>query len=349
MVLEGYKITENFFGYTENGIPVKEYTLENNGFVLKVLNYGGVIRELWVPSKAGERTDVVLGYDTLAEYERNPGYLGAIIGRYANRIAGGRFVLDGVVYQLALNDRGRPNSLHGGVRGFDKRVWNASTEIAEEGPRLVLTYTSPDGEEGYPGNLSVKVVYTLLNSGLKIEYYASTDKPTIVNLTNHTYFNLSGGGKIYDHVVQINASKYTPVDENLIPTGKIEFVEGTPYDLRRPTRLEKALERLHGTSREGFDINYVLDGEFAALVRSESTGIAMRVFTSQPGMQFYTANHLNNVPGKREKVYEKHSGFCMETQHYPDSPNHRNFPKTVLRPGEMYYEWTIFEFSFEES
>ncbi|ODN31411.1 aldose epimerase family protein [Fervidobacterium thailandense] len=342
-----YKIQEDFFSYTEDGNEVYEYTLKNDsGFAVKILNYGGIIRELWVPSKSGEPIDVVLGYDTFPEYRRNPGYLGAIIGRYANRIAGGKFVLDGVVYQLALNDKNRPNALHGGIKGFDKKVWNARGEIGNEGPKLVLTYTSPDGEEGYPGNLNVTVVYTLLEDGLKIEYSAITDKPTIVNLTNHTYFNLSGTGRIYDHIIQINASKYTPVDENLIPTSDLEPVEGTPYDLRQPTDLGEALEKFYGTSAGEFDINYVLDSEYAALVYSESTGIIMKVFTSQPGMQFSTANHLPEIRGKRGMMYGKHSGFCLETQHFPNSPNYQDFPSTVLRPGEEYYEWTIFKFSF---
>lgn len=345
--MEVYKLREDFFGCTEVGIPVSEYTLENsNGFVVKILNYGGVIRELWVPSKLGKPVDVVLGYDTLLEYERNPGYLGAIIGRYANRIAGGRFVLDGVVYQLTLNDENRPNALHGGVQGFNKKVWSASGKVGTDGSRLILTYASPDGEEGYPGNLKVTVIYTLLRNALKIEYIAVTDKPTVINLTNHTYFNLSGGGKINEHVIQINASRYTPVDENLIPIGTIEPVAGTPYDLRQPSDLGKALERLSTTPVGGFDINYVLDGEYAAFVYSRSTGIAMRVFTSQPGLQFYTANHLPEIPGKRGMVYGAHSGFCLETQHFPDSPNHPNFPSTVLRPGNQYHEWTILEFSF---
>jgi len=352
-------VEQRLFGYTREGIPVHEYTLINkNGLMMKVLSLGGIVRELWVPDKNGRLVDVVLGYNSIEEYERNPGYLGAIIGRFANRIAYGRFQIDGITYQLALNDGGgkRPNALHGGVKGFDKKVWKTFAEVTPEGPKVILKLHSHDGEEGYPGNLNVTVIYTLTNENeWKIEYFATTDKPTIVNLTQHTYFNLNGEGKIYDHWVLIRAEKYTSVNENLIPTGEIAPVEGTPYDLRRQIRLEEAIARLMSEypNLKGFDINYVLfesEGNsekferFAGVVESEKSGIRMEIYTTQPGLQFYTGNYLQGFQGKYCQIYDEHTGFCLETQHFPDSPNHENFPKTVLRPGDKYYHVTRFKF-----
>lgn len=336
-----------YFASTKDGIPVDEYTLINkNGMMVKILTYGGIIRELWVPSKSGQFIDVVLGYDTLEEYEKNPGFLGTIVGRFANRIAYGRFEIDGVTYQLALNDRGKPNALHGGYRGFHTKVWKATPSVTPNGVKLTLKYFSHDGDEGYPGNLDVTVIYTLTNDNeLKVEYFATTDKPTIVNLTQHTYFNLAGGGKIYEHIVKINADKYTPVNEYLIPTGEIAPVDGTPFDLRKPTKLGEAIEQLINTQAKGFDFNFVLNNNFAVVVEEPKSGIKMEVHTTQPGVQFYTGNYLPGLKGKYGQIYDQHTGFCLETQHFPDSPNHKNFPNTVLRPGEVYKQTTTLKFS----
>ncbi|MFN6991348.1 MAG: aldose epimerase family protein [Fervidobacterium sp.] len=341
------KWEKSMFGQTREGIVVEEYMLINkNGLMAKVLTYGGIIRELWVPNKNGRYVDIVLGYNTLEEYEKNPGFLGTIVGRFANRIAFGRFKIDDVTYQLALNDRGRPNALHGGNMGFHKKVWKANVSTTPEGVKLTLMHLSHDGDEGYPGNMEVTVIYTLTNENeFKIEYFATTDKPTIVNLTQHTYFNLSGGGKIYQHIVSINADRYTPVNEYLIPTGEIVSVENTPFDLRKPTKLEEAISRFANTNAKGFDFNYVLNDNFAASVEERTKGIRMEVYTTQPGIQFYTGNYLPGLRGKYGQIYDQHTGFCLETQHFPDSPNHKNFPNTILRPGEIYKHCTTFKFS----
>lgn len=342
-------VDSKLFGKTSEGCEVYEYTLTNRiGAVLKVITYGATIRELWVPARDGKFVDVVLGFDTLEEYEVNPGYVGATVGRYANRIAYGRFSLDGVQYQLALNDRGRPNSLHGGFRGFSKVVWRAVGSLTPLGPSVTFRYLSHDGEEGFPGNLDVSAVFTLTNENeLVVEFTASTDKPTVVNLTNHSYFNLSGEGTIHDHVVELSAEQFTPVNEHLVPTGEICDVSGTPLDLRSPTRLGEAIERLGGWPTRGFDFNYVLKESYVGTFYSPRTGIRLEVRTSQPGFQFYTANALPVLRGKAGKFYDKHHGFCIETQHFPDSPNHPNFPSTVLRPGEIYHHWTIFKFTVD--
>lgn len=339
-----------YFGNTKEGIAVDEYTLINeNRTTAKILTYGGIIRELWVPSKQGKFIDVVLGYDTLEEYEKNPGFLGTIVGRFANRIAYGKFEIDGVSYQLALNDRGRPNSLHGGYKGFHTKVWKASSSVTPEGVKLTLRYLSHDGDEGYPGNLDVTVIYTLTNDNeLKIEYFATTDKPTIVNLTQHSYFNLAGGGKIYDHYVMINADKYTPVNEYLIPTGEIAQVENTPFDLRKLTKVGQAIQKLMDSPARGFDFNFVLNGNLAAIAQEPVTGIRMEVYTTKPGLQFYTGNYLAGLKGKYGQIYDQHTGFCLETQYFPDSPNHKNFPNAVLRPGEVYKHNTTFKFTITE-
>ncbi|PLV57440.1 aldose epimerase family protein [Thermotoga sp. SG1] len=348
-------IEKEFFGTTFEGIPIYQYTLVNkNGAMVKIITYGAIVRELWVPGRSGTLFDVVLGFDSLQEYEeKNASYFfGAIVGRYANRIAGGSFKIDGVTYQLALNDGDRPNALHGGVKGFYTRVFKAIPMKTPKGPSLVLKYLSHDGEEGYPGNLDVTVIYTLTNENeLKIEYRATTDKPTVVNLTHHSYFNLSGDGTILDHEIMINADHYTPVDENLIPTGEISSVEGTPYDLRSFKRLEDAIEPLKDTPTRGFDINYVLNGKdgelkLAAVLKSKKTSVRMEVYTTEPGLQFYTGNFLD-VKGKGGKYYSPYSGLCLEAQHFPDSPNHSNFPSTILRPGEEYRQITVYKFSME--
>jgi len=349
-------VEKRFFGYTQDNIPVDEYTLINaNGLMMKVLTMGGIVRELWVPSKNGNLIDVVLGFDSIEEYENNPGYLGTIVGRYANRIAYGRFDIDGVRYQLALNDGGgkRPNALHGGVKGFNKRVWKACAQITPQGPKITLKLKSHDGEEGYPGNIDVTVIYTLTNKNeWKIEYFAKTDKPTIVNLTQHTYFNLDGRGKIYDQKILVNAEKYTPVNENLIPTGMIAKVEGTPYDLRKEKTFEEAIQNLCAAEKnlKGFDTNYVIDEydskmeKLAAKVVSTKNGIIMEVYTTHPGVQLYTGNYLPGFPGKYGQIYNEHTGFCLETQHFPDSPNQKNFPTTTLRQNDIYNYETTFKF-----
>jgi len=341
----GY-IEKEVFDMTEEGTVVHQFTLVNaNGLMMKVLTYGGIIRELWVPSKDGDFIDVVLGYDTLNEYEHNSGYLGMIIGRYANRIANGQFEIDGIRYQLAMNEKAKHNALHGGYRGFFKKVWKGNASITPQGPQLTLKYTSHDGDEGYPGTLDTTVVYTLTNDNeLRIDYTATTDKPTIVNLTQHTYFNLRGDGKIYDHTIILNADKYTPVNENLIPTGEVLPVENTPFDLRKETKMGEGIEKLKDSMTKGYDNNFVLNSDFVAKVHEPDKGITMEVYTTQPGVQFYTGNNLTGVKGKKGRIYDPHTGFCLETQHFPNSPNHTNFPNVVLRPGELYKHSTIFKF-----
>jgi aldose 1-epimerase len=345
-------IEKEFFGATSEGIPVYQYTLINkNGMMAKIITYGAIVRELWVPDSSGTLSDVVLGFDTLQEYEAKNSnfFFGAIVGRYANRIAGGRFEIDGVTYQLALNDGDRPNALHGGVKGFYTRVFKAVPIKTPTGPSLVLKYLSHDGEEGYPGNLDLTVIYTLTNENeLKVEYRATTDKPTVVNLTQHSYFNLAGDGSILDHELMINADNYTPVDDNLIPTGEIAPVEGTPFDLRSFKVLRDAIEPLKSTTTKGFDINYVLNGEdgklkLAAVLRDKRSRRRMEVYTTEPGLQLYTGNFLD-VKGKCGTYYGPYSGLCLEAQHFPDSPNHANFPSTILRPGEEYRQVTVYRF-----
>ncbi|MEN3043202.1 MAG: aldose epimerase family protein, partial [Fervidobacterium sp.] len=246
-------------------------------------------------------------------------------------------------------ERGRPNSLHGGYKCFHTKVWKASSSVTPEGVKLTLKHFSHDGDEGYPGNLDVTVIYTLTNNNeLKIEYFATTDKPTIVNLTQHSYFNLSGGGKIYDHYVMINADKYTPVNEYLIPTGEIAQVENTPFDLRKLTKVGQAIQKLMDSPAKGFDFNFVLSDNLAAVVQEPINGIKMEVYTTKPGVQFYTGNYLPGLKGKYGQIYDQHTGFCLETQYFPDSPNHKNFPNTVLRPGEVYKHTTIFKFTITE-
>ncbi len=356
-------ITKTFFGtvdaedpnHPENGQPVDLYTLDNGrGMSITVMTYGGIIQAINVPDGKGRTANVALGFANLDDYvERSP-YFGCITGRYANRIALGRFSLDGVEYQLATNNA--PNHLHGGNFGFDKRIWEA-TEIHDGSTvGLRLTYTSPDGEENYPGTLEVEVVYLLTrDNSIVMEYHATTDAPTIVNLTNHTYFNLAGegNGDIYDHELMINADSYTPVDPTLIPTGAIDPVQGTPMDFRKPIAIG---DRIHdGTFEQlvigrGYDHNWVLSRtgpglELAAMARDPSSGRVLRIFTTEPGIQFYAGNFLDGtLVGTSGQMYRQSYGFALETQHYPDSPNHLNFPSTVLRPGEEYETTTVFAF-----
>jgi len=352
------KIEKKLFGKTPEGMPVDLYTLTNaNGMQVKITNYGGIITNIFVPDKNGLLGDVVLGYDNLDDYIKNNPYFGCIVGRYANRIAKGQFTIDSKTYTLAKNNG--PNHLHGGIKGFDKVVWEAREIKGEDFVGLALKYLSRDGEEGYPGNLSVKVTYKLTNDNeLRIDYQATTDKKTIVNLTNHSYFNLrdAGASSILDHVLMINADKFTPVDETLIPTGELRSVEGTPFDFRQPHQIG---ERINADDEQikfggGYDHNFVLNGQtgelrLAAKVFEPKTGRVLEVFTTEPGVQFYSGNFLDGtITGKYGTVYKHRHGFCLETQHYPDSPNHPDFPSVVLNPGEKYQTSTIFKFSVKK-
>jgi aldose 1-epimerase len=341
------------FGKTREGGAVELYTLTNrNGAEAKVMSYGGTLVSLRVPDRRGRLDDVVLGFDGVAGYEQSPStYFGALVGRYANRIAKGRFTLNGVEYKLATNNG--ENHLHGGVRGFDKVVWKARPLKVAGGQALELTYRSKDGEEGYPGNLSVRVVYTLTGRNeLKIVYSATTDKDTVVNLTHHSYFNLAGAGDILSHRLWIDADRFTPTDAGAIPTGELRAVRGTPFDFTRPTvigaRIEEPDEQLR--LGKGYDHNFVLNGRAGVLRRAAevyepSTGRVMQVWTTEPGLQLYTGNFLDGEAGKGGKTYGRRYGFCLETQHYPDSPNRPDFPTTTLRKGGRYRTTTIYKFS----
>jgi len=320
------------------------YTLTNShGFEVTVTNYGGAVTSLKAPDRDGNFGEIVLGFATLDEYVRNPRYFGALIGRHANRIARGRFSLNGVEYQLPCNNG--PNHLHGGFKGFDKRVW----DVRESDQALHLTYFSKDGEEGYPGNLTASVDYTLLENELRIDYRATTDRDTIVNLTNHSYFNLRGAGRILDHELTLNADYYTPVSEDLIPTGEIKAVEGTPMDFRRGKAIGSELDKVAG----GYDHNFVLNNSDGSLrlgarLYEPLTGRVLEIFTTEPGMQFYSGNFLDgSLIGRDGVAYELYTGLCLEPQQFPDAPNHRNFPSTVLRPGEEYKHTSLYRFLSE--
>ena len=342
------------FGTTPAGETVECYTLSNPlGMEARIITYGGVLTLLTTPDREGIMANVVLGFDNLSDYiERSP-YFGAIVGRYANRIAQARFTLDGVDYHLEAN--AGPNALHGGSQGFHTKIWNAQADEVEDGTALVLDYVSPDGEAGYPGELAVQVVYTLSYADeLRIDYRATTDKPTVVNLTNHSYFNLAGegDGSIYDHSLKLNASRYTPVDESLIPSGKISSVAGTPLDFTRPGRMGAHIRSAHEQVRRGrgYDHNFVLDRygtdlTLAARVVESTSGRILELYTTEPGVQLYTGNGLDGgLIGPSGSAYRQSDGFCLETQHFPDSPNRPEFPSTVLRPGETYRSTTIFRF-----
>jgi len=329
------------------GQPVRFFELENDhGLKATVMSYGATLVSLYVPDRQGRLEDVVLGFDTLAGYLGPNPYIGATIGRYANRIARGHFVLEGQEYQLAINDG--PNHLHGGLKGFDKVIWSAEPFSQLLAAGVKFSYLSPDGEEGYPGNLSCQVTYLLTDHNqLEISYRATTDCLTHLNLTNHSYFNLSGGSKdnILDHELQIIASAYTPVDANLIPTGEIKTVAGTPFDFRQAVRIGERISQVHG----GYDHNYVLDNRrqmaLAARVFEESSGRILELLTTEPGLQFYSGNFLDGkTKGKGGRTYGPRSAFCLETQHFPDSPNQSHFPSTLLKPGEIYQSQTIFRF-----
>ena len=336
------------FGKTPDGTAVERYTLTNGRVTAKVLTYGGIVSELHVPDRDGKPGDVVLGFDTLDGYLKGHPYFGATVGRFANRIAGGKFSLDGKDYTLAVNNG--PNTLHGGLKGFDKAVWKVEKSTDSS---LTLSYLSKDGEEGYPGNLTVHVTFTVTkDDALRLDYTATTDKPTPLNLTNHSYFNLAGpaAGAILDHVAQIEADSYTPVDDNLIPTGKIAPVRGTPLDFTKPTAIGSRFSELKAEPI-GYDHNYVLRGHgeltaLAARVRDPKSGRILELHTTEPGVQLYTGNFLDGtITGKGGVAYKKNMAFCLETQHYPDSVHHPEFPSTILKPGATYTQTTIYKFS----
>lgn len=345
-------IEKSSFGNTREGLPVDLYVLKNSrGLVAKVTNYGGIVTELHVPDRDGKLTDVVLGFDDLEGYLQGHPYFGAIVGRVANRIASGRFTLNGVTYKLAVNNG--PNHLHGGIKGFDKAVWEAEPVVAEDGAAVKFSYLSKDGEEGYPGNLSVSVLYTLTdNSELRLDYTATTDQDTPVNLCNHSYFNLAGpeNDNILSHVLTLNADRHTPVDDARIPTGEIAPVAGTPLDFTQPTPIGARINEV-GNHPAGYDQNYVLNGgggklDLVGRVLEPVSGRMMEVFSTEPGVQFYTANYLDDtLKGKKGVTYKQHHGFCLETQHFPDSVNHPNFPSTILKPGQTYRQTTVHRFT----
>ncbi len=343
------------YGKTEDGTPVDLFVLTNSkGMTVKIITYGGAIAEIWVPDKGGKLADVNLGFDDMKGWQSkgNP-FFGCLVGRYGNRIAKGKFTLDGKEYTLAKNNG--PNHLHGGVTGFNKAVWKATALVEDKDARgVALTHVSPDGDEGYPGELKATVTYTLTDDNeLRLDYKATTDKPTVVNLTNHAYFNLAGhdSGDILGHELTLKAAKITPTDETLIPTGKIESVKGTPYDFTSPKKIGADINKIKADP-VGYDINYVLDAGMSdkpalgAIVYEPKSGRVMEMLTTEPGVQFYTGNFLDGTAkGKGGAVYNKHAGFCLEAQHFPDSPNQPTFPSVVLRPGKTYTQTTVYRFS----
>jgi aldose 1-epimerase len=345
----GAAVNRDAFGRLPDGTSVDRYTLTNSrGVEVRLMSYGAAIISIRTPDRNGRVEDVVLGYDTLDEYLAKSRFLGTVVGRYGNRIAKGRFMLDGVPIQLAVNSGA--NHLHGGNRGFDQKVWKA--EALERGGNVgvVFTYTSADGEEGYPGTLKATVTYTLTPANeLTLDYLATTDKATPINLTNHSYFNLAGrhsGGNVLQYQLTLNADRYTPVDATLIPTGEIAPVEGTPFDFRRPVAIGARIDGDNEQLRRGggYDHNFVLNGgpglRHAAHVVEPSTGRTLDVATTEPGVQFYTANNLDVA----RNGFGRRAAFCLETQHFPDSPNHPQFPSTILRPGQTFKSQTVFTF-----
>jgi aldose 1-epimerase len=347
------KLVKAEFGRTPDGVAVQIYTLTNqNGLEARITNYGGIVVSLKAPDRIGAMADIVLGFDTLSGYVNSPSpYFGALIGRYGNRIGHARFMLDGVEYKLAANND--QNSLHGGVHGFNKAVWTPR-ELADGG--LELTYLSKDGEEGYPGNLKTVVAYHLTDANeLRIDYAATTDKDTVLNLTNHSYFNLKGAGNgdILGHLITLNADRFTPVDAGLIPTGELRAVSGTPFDFRKATAVGARIEHNDEQLKlgNGYDHNWILNKNgpgpaLAARVEEPSSGRVLEVLTDQPGVQFYTGNFLDGtIKGKGGKPFGHRSGLCLETQHFPDSPNEPSFPSTVLKPGQQFRSATIYRLS----
>jgi aldose 1-epimerase len=343
------RVSKQPFGQTPEGRPVDIYSLADGKIEVGIITYGGIVVSLRTPDRSGKLDDVVLGCDSVEKYVAQTAHFGGIIGRYANRIAHGTFQLDGQTYSIPKNDG--DNALHGGIRGFDKVVW-AAKQIADG---IELTYVSKDGDQGFPGTLTTRVRYTLSGGALRIDYSATTDKDTVLNLTNHSYFNLAGQGKgdVLGHVLKIDASRITPVDATLIPTGELKGVEGTPFDFRTPHALGERIEaddaQLH--LGHGYDHNFVLDhaaGQLAeaAEMYEPTTGRILRVSTTEPGVQLYTGNFLDgSITGKEGRVYKRRFAFCLETQHFADSPNHPNFPSTELKPGQIFHSVTVLEFS----
>ena len=343
-------IDKQAWGVGPDGRQATLYTLTNaNGAIAKISDFGGTVTHLIVPDRDGKMTDVVLGYETIEEYIANSPYFGCVCGRYANRIAGGKFTLDYNEYTLATNNG--PNALHGGITGFDKAVWSSKEIETVDGPAVKLAYISKNGEEGYPGYMTCMLTYTLTNdNALKLEYEAVTDRATVINLTNHSYFNLGGhgSGDVFGHELTINADHYTPVDKTSIPTGEIKAVADGPMDFTKPMTIGSRFEQVDG----GYDHNYVLnskDGSLAlgAKVKNPANGIVMEMYTTEPGVQLYTANYLDTSMKGKGATYDKQHALCLETQHFPDSPNRPEFPSTVLEPGNVYTHVTVYKFSVE--
>jgi aldose 1-epimerase len=345
------KVTQQPFGRMQDGTSVAIYTLTDGKIEARIMTYGGVIVSLKTPDRDGKMADVTLGFDDLTGYLADNPHFGALIGRYGNRIGKGHLVVDGKTYQLAINNG--KNTLHGGLVGFDKKVWKG--KAIPNGIELV--YVSKDGEEHFPGTLTSTVRYTVADGALKIDYHATTDKETVVNLTNHAYFNLAGegNGDILRQEMQINASRFTPVDEGLIPTGELRSVTETPFDFRKPMAIGRDIvnDDVQLSYGNGYDHNFVIDPKpdkdgltLAAIAHDPSSGRVMEVWTTEPGVQFYTGNFLDGkIHGKGGKVYQKRYAFCLETQHFPDSPNQADFPSTVLKPGQRYHTVTVYRFS----
>ena len=350
-----FNINKEFFGKTTDGAIVDQYTLKNsNGMEVSIISYGGIITSWKAKDRNGNYRDIVLGFNNLSDYETSSPYFGALIGRYGNRIRKGKFSLDGVEYNLAVNNG--ENHLHGGLKGFDKVIWDVEEEVNDKSVSLILRYTSSDMEEGYPGNLDVKVTYTLTNDDeLRVRYEAETDKKTIINLTQHSYFNLSAGlsRDILSHEITINSDSYLPVDQTLIPTGELRDVGGTPFDFRESKSIGDDInnDNKQLTFGNGYDHCWVLKDQnqgvrFVASAYEEKSGRLLEVFSDQPGLQFYSGNFLDgSLNSKGDGFYNFRTGFCLETQHYPNSPNEINFPSTLLKPGERYLSETIFRFS----
>lgn len=351
------ELNRTFFGKLPDGSDVSLFHFRGEtGVQVNITDFGGRVVDIYAPDRKGNVADIALGFDDLAGYVAKNPYFGALVGRYANRIANAQFQLNGHTYKLDANDP--PSTLHGGKIGFDKVLWEARETEADGQPALELSHTSPDGHEGFPGTLRTRVVYRLIKNELRIDFSAVTDKKTVLNLTNHSYFDLAGQGKgqILNHVVTINADTFTPVDTELIPTGELRPVEGTPFDFRQPRRIGERIDDRNEQLKLGlgYDHNFVLNGDgntaaFAARAVEPESGRMLEVFTTQPGVQFYTGNHLKgDVKGKGGVVYSFRTGFCLETQHFPNSPNQPNFPSTELTPGEEFRSTTIFRFAVAE-
>lgn len=341
-------ISQDAFGTTSDGRAVTRFTLTNQaGTMARLMAYGATLTELWIADRDGCRADVVLGFDRFPQYEKESPFFGCTTGRLANRTSGGRFTLDGIDYRLACNDG--PNHLHGGMKGLDKAIWAGEPLTRPDGPAVRFTCLSPDGEEGYPGDLAITVTYVLTDQDeLRLEYEATTDRPTPVNLTNHTYFNLAGQGDVLGHILTLHAAAYTESDEALIPTGRILPVGGSPLDFTRPALVGGRIRR---TAIGGYDDNYVIDrgeGQELALTADlyePGCGRAMELWTTEPGVQFYSGNYLAGLRGRAGAVYHRHAGLCLETQHFPDSANRPEFPSVILRPGETYRQTTVHRFA----